>query len=254
MRKIMSATLACGALTLGLAGCNFSNLLPTPGSSTNPVSNVAPTPDAAALLQANLKEAAAFSSNLKEAAAFGAVTNGPLNGLKEAAALTIQSTGPWSLTNHVFSNPSGDLVATGSASGTDDTNADVDLTVATASAFPDFVGAHIQGHFALDLTTSPFGLKGQGITITTASGSTTTFDFGLIPTTTTSGLGWEVTVPVASGSDTLYAHVQTTDDTGWVALNEDGTSPLGKCWVENGQWVVAPLDYLSATQSIPLPF
>lgn len=249
MRKFLSAALACGALSLTVAGCDFANLMPKPNNSgTTPGTNVAATPDPVAQFQANLREAAAFASNLREAAAFGTITNGPVAALREAAALRISATDFWtSGPDRVFGTAN--LAAVGSATASTQTEVDFDVTVSTASALPDYVGTTIKGHLSFNTSSTPFRFRGEGLQVSNASGSKT-IDFDFYPMTQ----AWAVTVPVSSGSATLYAHVDTTDSTGWVAKSRDGIGKIGNLKKVNGAWLASPLDNPDATQSVSMPF
>lgn len=248
MRKFLSAALACGALSLTVAGCDFANLLPKPNKSTTPGASVSTTPDPVAQFQANLREAAAFASNLREAAAFGTITNGPVAALREAAALRIQANEFWtSGPNRVFGTAN--LAAVGSATASSNTEVDFDVTVSTASALPEYVGTSIKGHLSFNMSATPFRFRGEGLQVTNASGSKS-IDFDFYPLTQ----AWAVTVPVASGSETLYAHINTTDSTGWVGRDRAGAVKVGELKKVNGTWLASPMDNPDATQSVNMPF
>lgn len=277
MRKLFLASLI-GASVAVATGCDDLTKLLTPPVSkggNTPSGTATPGPQAGfvAPTTAQLQQAAAFSSNLQQAAGFGVVLNGPTSqlqqaaGLQQAAAYRVQSGPTFDKDHPTYTGEfgSGDLVATGSITGSNweqiegkdiFKSFEFDLTVATASQVPTLQGSKITGTLSATLNTATQGLSG---TMSIASGSVVTpvdFTFTLI------GGGkskWILTGPVMINDVEHYSHLEVDSDKngkGWISKDKAGSTDkrVANCVSTNGKWAVTLIENAEATSSVDMPW
>jgi hypothetical protein len=286
MRDLRPLGLTLASGTLLVAGCmNLNSLLqPLPAtgnqssqtapSTSNTVNNAA---QAAATLQASLQSSLKQAAALTQSAALGTITNGPVSFLKQSAAFSISglrvqdvpdgfrngtqtTVASSSVYSGEFWSRGGAMVASGSATASPNANPPsmtFDLFVATASfnaSASALVGSELRGTLNYDGST-PVGLKGSVDII--QNGVHTPIDFGFVRGNN-NGFAWQITAPITASDGTkLFAHLFVNPDktgSGWVSTNRSGSPVLSNCTSGgNGQWVNAPVDNPSATQSFALP-